>query len=279
MIPVSIIIPTHNRRVLVLALLESLANEACPSSDQEVIVVDDGSTDGTTAAIVARYPDVRVLSLPATQGPSHGRNAGARVARGELLLFLDGDGEVTAGWLKAMVQRHTGSTVLLGNVVDFHGDRVQSLPRRSTFIGKSVRCGPERANTGPSCNLGIPRTAFEALGGFDEELPYYFEDSDLCIRARRAGYTFRFVPDAVFRHYGSEKKSGAAILMQEHNSTYGMLKYYEGDRPRLIAFTLMNGYWMVARLMVWLLCGRLTDGFRLLRGWASAHSRFVKRRP
>lgn len=270
----SIIIPSHNRLPLLTALLASLTS-AIDNADVEIIVVDDSSTDGTEENITANFPDLRILSLPSMKGPSHGRNRGAEFAQGRLLLFLDSDGVVEEGWLDAMLRADSGQHVLLGNVVDFCGERTQSVPRRATFIGKSLPCRPERANTGPSCNLALPRDIFHALGGFDEELPYYFEDSDLCIRAARAGHPFSFVADAVFRHHGTEQKTDDAIRLQEAHSTYAMLKRYEDDILRSVAFTLANGAWLLTRIVWWTARGRLDDVGLLLRGWSSAYVRYL----
>jgi len=270
----SIIIPTRNRRTLLLALLESLGCATTDAKPAEIIVVDDKSTDGTTDAVREYFPQVLVLP-GAGVGPSAARNLGASEATGDLLLFLDADGEVEASWLHQMLLYAAPNTLLLGNVVDFHGGRIQSVPRRSTFLGKSVLCQPGQANTGPSCNLGVARSVFEALGGFDEELPYYFEDSDLCIRARRMGFQFRFVKSAVFRHHGNERKTGEAIRLQEKHSTYAMLKGYEDSALLLIAFCTANTFWMLARYVWWNLCGRREEARLLMRGWYEAHTHFL----
>ena len=271
----SVVIPTRDRRALLCALLDSLALELGAREDLEVIVVDDASCDGTASAVAEGYPWVRLEVMEKALGPSAARNRAALVASGRLLLFLDADGEVAAGWLESMLAADDGHTVLLGNVVDFVGGRVQSVPRRSTFLGKSLRCRPERANTGPSCNLGIPKGLFDVLGGFDEELPYYFEDSDLCIRAKRAGAKFCFVTEAVFRHHGSEVKRGEAIRLQEAHSVYTMLKGYEGDWVRMAVFTLGNGIWLQARMVLWCLRGRWRDAGLLLRGWVEGNVRYI----
>lgn len=270
----SIIIPSRDRRAWLCALLDSLARELGDRDDVEVIVVDDASCDGTASAVAEGYSWVRLEVAQKALGPSAARNCAARVASGRLLLFLDADGEVAEGWLAAMLAADDGDTVLLGNVVDFLSGRVQSVPRRSTFLGKSVRCRPERANTGPSCNLGMPKALFDALGGFDEELPYYFEDSDLCIRANRAGAKFRFVAGAAFRHHGSEVKRAEAIRLQEAHSVYAMLKGYEGDWVRVVVFTLGNGAWMLVRVLSWSLAGRWFDAGLLVRGWAQGNLRY-----
>ncbi len=273
----SVIIPTYNRYTLLKALLLSLMS-AIEDADVEILVIDDASTDGTTAKLALDFPSVRVLSLARSMGPAYGRNRGAEVARGHLLLFLDSDGVVESNWLDAMLSAHTGTHLLLGNVVDFRSGRTQSVPRRATFIGKSLPCPPERANTGPSCNLAVPRNLFQALGGFDEELPYYFEDSDLCIRAACAGHPFTFVADAVFRHHGTERKTGDAIRLQEAHSTYAMLKTYEDDILRSVTFSLANGTWLLTRAVWWTARGRLDDVALLLRGWGSAYVRYLRAR-
>jgi GT2 family glycosyltransferase len=274
----SIIIPTHNRHAMLVALLGSLVDAGAGEEDLEVIVVDDGSTDDIEAAVAIHKLPVVLLQTGEKSGPSKARNLGATAAQGDLLLFLDADGVVEADWLEVMLEAGGEGRILLGNVVDFEGARVQSVPRRATFLGKSLSCKPEDANTGPSCNLGIPKAHFDMLGGFDEELPYYFEDSDLCIRAAQAGVEFSFVPDAVFRHHGTEHKTELAIRWQEQNSSYAMLKYYEGDWLRSFAFVVLNGAWMAARASLWLLSGRGSDSVFLLQGWAGAHARFVRAR-
>ncbi len=267
----TVIIPCHNRKDDVVELLASLESEEPAVHGVEVIVADDGSTDGVGETVGARFPGVRVLTNSANRGPAHTRNRAALAAQGKLLLYLDSDGAVAPGWLEAMLNHDDGQTILLGNVVDYAGGRVQSVPRRATFLGKSLRCAPCRANTGPSCNLGIPKACFEAIGGFDEAIPYYFEDSDLCIRARRAGYRFRFVEEAVFRHKGTEHKRGDAIRMQERNSVHAMLKVYRGRPLHQAAFVALNGLWLITRLCLWGLRGRLGDCRRLVRGFIEGH--------
>lgn len=272
----SIIIPSYNRRNDLLECLGSIDPALLSRYGVEVIVIDDASSDDTVAAVRRDYSHVRILSNVENRGPAFSRNTAARAARGRLLLFLDSDGVVTESWLPEMLAHDDGKTILLGCAVDYVGGRVQRLPRRATFIGKSLRCRPNRANTGPSCNLGVPRACFDALQGFDEEIPQYFEDSDLCIRARRAGFRFRYLPQAVFRHKGDDIMRGDAICKQEHNSTYAMLKAYRGRPILRAAFTLANGLWLAVRLGIWGFQGRIVDCRRLWIGWTSAYRRFRK---
>ena len=274
----SVVISTHNRRDDLRECLASLPWERLTDLGVEVVVVEDGCTDGTSAMIPAEFSEARLVTVAPKQGPSYCRNRGAGEARGELLLFIDDDAVVEPGWLDAMLAADDGRTLLGGRILDLDGQREQGGPARSTFIGKRLPCAPERATVGATANLGVPRAAFKAIDGFDLDLPYYFEDSDLCIRARKAGYGFRYVAGAAVRHKGSEVKQGEAIRMQEHNSTYAMLKAYRGNWGRLLAFSLLNGAWMIARLVAWGLRGRIQDCRRLVAGWWTAHTRFARGR-
>jgi len=275
---VSIVICSYNRRDDLAACLAALPWDRLEARGAEVIVVEDGCTDDTAAMVRQDFSMVRLLTDEPNQGPSYCRNRGAAAARGRLLLFLDDDAIPAPDWLDAMLAADDGQALLGGRILDLEGGREQGGPAYSTFIGKRLPCAPEKATVGATANLGVPRKCFEEIGGFDLDLPYYFEDSDLCIRARKAGYGFRYVPGAVVRHKGNEVKKGEAIRMQEHNSTYAMLKAYRGHWGRLAAFTLLNGAWMAARLVIWTVRGRLEDSRLLFAGWWSAHGRFARHR-
>ena len=88
MTPISVVILTYRRREAVLRLLGQLAGLSDP--DLEIVVVDNGSDDGTAAAVAAAHPDVRLAALPANRGVA-ARNDGLALARGEILVTLDDD--------------------------------------------------------------------------------------------------------------------------------------------------------------------------------------------
>ncbi len=273
----TIIITTYNRWPDLRDCLASLPWREMKASAVEVLVMDDGSSDETATGVRETFPQVRLLRNKTRQGASYSRNCLGRAAQGHLLICLDDDVVVTTGWLEALLRQDDGRTLLGGRIVDYGGEREQGGPAHYTFIGKRLPCAVEKANVGISCNLAIPARVFEALGGFDEDLPYYFEDSDFCIRANKAGFNFAYVPEAKVFHKGSPVRVGKAIWMQERNSTFAMLKAYRGSWWRLALFTVLNGAWMGYRVFSWGIRGRFSDVHRLVSGWCCAYRDFWRR--
>jgi len=163
---VSCIIPTRDRRDLVLLAVESVM--AQEGGVPEIVVVDDGSLDGTREALLARHPGLHVVSSPGV-GPGGARNAGVRAARGEYLMFLDSDDR----WLPAHVEAllsamRTGCQVAYGvtrNLDRFRGEEFL-LPEGGE--GVHGRCFRELARwcfLVPS-SVCVTRGAFDAVGGF-----------------------------------------------------------------------------------------------------------------
>lgn len=189
---VSVVIPTYNRSRLVLEAADSvLAQSYRPL---ELIVVDDGSTDATGAALAGR-PEARTLRQAHSGMPGQVRNAGARLARGEFLAFLDSDDlwlpqklalQVAAAAATGAVISHTRERWLRGGRVI--SQRAQRHRRRGDLFLDSLR----KCVIGPSTVL-LRRAAFEQAGGFREDLEIA-EDYELWLRltARyRVGYVMR----------------------------------------------------------------------------------------
>src|SRR5690606_15450767 len=107
---VSVVIPTFNRAAFLPETVESIARQDYRQS--EVIIVDDGSTDDTTAVVGSlEYPgvDIRYLKIPASGGPSHPRNEGVRLAQGECVFFFDSDDIMLPGKISATIAAYQAS--------------------------------------------------------------------------------------------------------------------------------------------------------------------------
>jgi GT2 family glycosyltransferase len=191
----SVIVPTHNRREAVQRCLRSLLDQDLPPEEYEIIVVDDGSIDGTADALGEMPGRIRVMRQE-RKGPSAARNRGAAEARGDVLAFLDSDTVADPSWLREALARFDDDPDLAGvegrtEIPD--GDRSGPFGRRTQNLRGQRYLG---------CNLLFRRQIFEEVGGFDERfgLVPFREDTDLAHRVLRAGGEIRWVPSAGVTH-------------------------------------------------------------------------------
>ena len=201
---VAVVIPVLNRVDLLRRTLDALDAQTLP--DFEVVVVDDGSTDGSRelaeARIVAGRP-VRVLRNP-ERGSMAARHHGAMSTSAELLAFTDSDCEPVPRWLEALVaEADLGSDVVAGPTVPARPPRV---------LERTMDCGDDGGY--PTCNVLYRRDRFERVGGFAPDAFRQFgfrigsrgqglglgEDTLIAWKVRRSGGRAGFAPDAIVRH-------------------------------------------------------------------------------
>lgn len=185
---VSVVVPIFRDDARALQLVDTLAHQRLPvDTSMEIILVDDGSDDGSLARLkdaMAASPDVTVLALRTNVGRSAARNAGAARANGALLLFIDCDClPASDHWIAAHLAELTSNMVattgpVTGNGSGFwHRYQTDASTRRS----KSHASGEQYA--GSSQNFMVRRSAFVASGGFDIAFRTYgFEDRDMFLR-------------------------------------------------------------------------------------------------
>ncbi len=215
---VSIIVPVFNKVELTQQCLAALA-EVTDGVEFEVIVVDDGSTDGTQAFLQSLGGDVQIIRNECNSGFAVSCNRGAAAARGRYLVFLNNDTIPLKGWLSAMVREveaHpdvavVGSKLLYPDHTIQHAGVVFS---KSTFTPYHLyRTFPAdhpavnqrrefNAVTG-ACFL-IRRELFDAVGRFDEGYRNSFEDVDLCLKVRDRGGRIIYQPASVLFHLESQ---------------------------------------------------------------------------
>jgi hypothetical protein len=208
-----------------IACLNSLAEVKMPSC--RVLVVDNGSTDGSAARIKAAFPDTELLLLPANIGYAAGNNAGFRRVmelQAEFVIFLNNDTIVDAGFsapLVQILQRHASAGIAVPKI--FYHDRPRTLwyaggiVRLSTglirHVGLRKEDGPEFNRQGPTgyatgCCFAMRCRDFERIGGFDECFSMYAEDVDLSLRVRSLGMSVEYVPSSIVWHKVSASLSG-----------------------------------------------------------------------
>lgn len=224
----SIVIPTHDTRELTLRCLETIARASSPGS-VEVIVVDDASGDGTSAAIRELHPGVEVLRNDPAAGFTRSANRGLRQAGGEILLLLNSDTEVEPGALVrlsgaleadpglgivgAALHYPDGSPQWSGGEAPSHAwffALASGLPALLARLPLYRRlkplepAGPARVDWVTGAALGLRREVWEAVGPLDEGYRFYAQDLDFCVRARRAGWEVAIDPAfRILHHHGA----------------------------------------------------------------------------
>jgi GT2 family glycosyltransferase len=197
---VSVIVCAYNAAETLHECLASLEQLNYP--DHEVIVVNDGSRDATSA-IARQYPWCRVIDLD-HGGLSAARNAGLAAATGEIVAYTDADVRVDPDWLTYLVQPFAGADVVAAGGLSLP-------PVDSPWLAHCVARAPggpthvllddRTAEHVPGCNLAVRRDALRNIGGFN---PIYLragDDVDVCWRLQAAGGRIEFVPAALVWHH------------------------------------------------------------------------------
>lgn len=249
---VSIILVNYNGADVVLDCLRSLLQflHAVP---YEIIVVDHASTDGSAALIAKQFPAVNLIKQAENRGFGAGNNVGAKNARGEFLFLLNTDTLLTNDVLPTLVRlikEHPEVGIIGTKLLNADGSLQLSVAAEISFAGEyktlrqlqqynsqhgreSIAHKFDHAQTVDiviGAAFFIRKSLFETLNGFDETFFMYFEESDLCQRARDRGWQVLYAPDVSIIHLGgySVSKVSARMRLEYRRS---QLYYYQKHRP------------------------------------------------
>lgn len=216
---ISAIVCTYNRADLVVRAIESLANQTLNRDDYEILVVNNGSKDGTKRLVEEKLltiPNLRYVYEPRL-GLSVARNAGLTSSKGRILAFLDDDAIACSRYLEEVVRVfksvQPSPGLLCGPVEPIWGAprpawlKDDFLSVYSVLNWSETPRLLEKGEWVAGANFAVARDVFSACGGFDERLGrkgaslLSGEDTDLTDRIRLAGYTVYYEPGAVVQHY------------------------------------------------------------------------------
>lgn len=232
---VSVVIVSWNA----LDLLKSFLPSVCASTyrDLEIVLADNASTDASVDWVRAHHPNVRVATFDRNHGYCGGNNRGAKAASGDILIFLNNDVRVEAGWIEPLAARFRSDPrigILQPKIRSVrHPDRFEYAGAAGGYLdrygypfckgrvfdqveadhGQYDTAGPVFWASGAA--FAIRRGVFEEAGGFDEDFEFHMEEIDLCWRAQRLGHDVWTEPASVVYHLG-----GGSLPMASPRKAY-----------------------------------------------------------
>lgn len=199
----TVIVPVWNGEAQIGECLAHLLKQSAAPS-YEVIVVDDGSTDGTADA-VARFPAVRLVRCPARRGPAAARNHGATRARGTVLLFTDADCRPCERWVAEMTRPFLADAEVAGARGAYGSDQTALVARlvQAEYVERyRMMAAKPRIDYIGAYSAAYRRDVFLAAGGFSSRFAEASsEDGDLSYRLDAEGRKLVFCPEAVVLHH------------------------------------------------------------------------------
>ncbi len=257
--PVTVLILNFNGKQHLVQHLDSvLATDYDPL---QVVVIDNGSTDGSAEFLEAKYPEVRVIKQRRNNGFAQAYNQAIESVDTEYFALLNNDVSVDPTWLHALVSRVKGEKIaaLTPKMLFFHDRRrINAAGGNCDFYGAGWNRGNSEIDVGQydqseetfygnGAALLISRKAWQDVGAFDERYFMYGEDLDWCWRARLKGYKILYVPDSKVYHrwLGS---GGPVFSSLERHWLSNLLKNYSLSTlfkimPGYVAIKLLKTFW------------------------------------
>lgn len=265
----SIIIVTYNQKKYLSPCIRSILQQDYPC---EIILVDNGSHDGTSIFVKSYFPDIKLISNNNT-GYGAGNNLGISHASGEYIVILNPDTIVEKNWLREIIKplQHNSRLITTPKILIYNGLSINTCGNINHFSGLTftrwLGDSPNLHNepilvTGFSgACFAMNKNDYVNIGGFDENFFLYNEDSEFSWRAHLFDYKILYVPTALIKH---DYKIGVSPekLFSLEIGRYSILKKYLSFRN----FILLSPSLLVVELIVFaysLKCGRRGVYFKL----------------
>ncbi len=265
---ISIVIPNYDGSELLRQNLPGVIEAARREGAAEIIVVDDASRDGSVELVRDAFPSVRVIALETNAGFGAACMAGARAARGDVLVLLNSDVRVEADFLGPRREGLADDSVFAVSAVDLNlgtpeAPREVNRPyfRRGFMVDIPFRAaGPPPFETvyAPGGYSAYRKEMFLALGGFDPLYePFYWEDYDICYRAWKRGWRTLVEPRSLVRHE-HERGAIASTQRRSHIETVSRRNRF------LFVWKNVTSRWMLVLRHLLPLLVRITLGWAVL---------------
>lgn len=245
---VSIIFPTHNSLALAVRCLQSITKIAYPKTKMQIMVIDNGSTDNTSNEIKLSYPKVNLISNATNNSFAKSINQGLKHTTGEYIFITNDDVQFEPNGISELVsflKVHPETGIIGGKI------RSWSTPRKSsssgymfnrwtgdTYVPSEKTDKVYEPDWIQGCALLIRRSVIDQIGLFDEHYPYFFEDLDLCVRAKRAGWKILYLPVPAIWHGGS--------ITANRNKTLKYTNWYKSKIFFILKqLPLFNSIWLL----------------------------------
>lgn len=260
------VIPNWNGVEFLKACLPALQRQTF--DDFEIIVVDNGSRDDSVRMIESDYPSVRLIELPDNIGFAAACNRGIQAAHGRYIALLNNDTEADPGWLEALylaaAQDEKTGMVASKILLNLETREIDSVGMMVYGDGIGRQRGRGRIDDGsfdrveevlyPSaCAALYKREMFDDIGLFDEDFFLYCEDTDIGLRAQRAGWKAVFAPEAVVLHKYSLTGGGYSLFKAMHverNRMWVCVKNFPRSWILLMPFHTLRRYFFQACGMI-----------------------------
>lgn len=219
-----------------------------PRGDVEIILVDNGSTDGTSQAVSARWPEVRTVALPFNLGVAAGRNTGLQTSTGHHLMILDNDTMASPDTilaLSAYLDSHPDTGLVAPRLVSPSGQTQASFKPFPGILSKlrNVMAGKRRSSIArhipsapfePFYVIGaaqmFTREVYRTSGGLDESIFFGPEDADFCMSVRSQGKKVVYLPALTITHEWQRATSGRLFSAAARRHISGLLHFYRKHR-------------------------------------------------
>ncbi len=251
---VSIVIVNYNGEYFLEPCLKSVFNLNYPKTKLEIIVVDNGSTDGSIDLIKKQFPKVKIIEND-VNNYCKANNLGIKESKSDYIAFLNNDTEVDKNWLIELIKiiEEDSKIGAVGSKILYPNGQISNvghfgLPNfywgeKGAFENADQFANIEERNS--LCGVAVlyPKRIFGKVGCFDEDFIIYMEDVDMSYRVKQGGFKLVYVPDAIIKHYfhGSGGHELSRYFIERNR-----LLYLAKHHPQFLVSSLLgNGYFTV----------------------------------